>query len=140
VDFSPVAIGKGRQLAEARGVEVEWVVADLLRYAPPPRGFDLVLIAYLHLPPGELAAVFERAGEAVAPGGVLFAVGHDVTNIADGTGGPHDASLLYTPESVTGWLTGLRVDHAGRARRPVDTPAGVRDAIDTVVRAHRPAR
>ena len=34
VDFSAVAATRGQQLARERGVDVTWVVADLLGYAP----------------------------------------------------------------------------------------------------------
>lgn len=138
VDFSPIAIDKGRRLAEAAGVDVDWVVADLLEHVPEPAGFDLVLVAYLQLPPEQLGAVLERAAGAVAPGGVLLVVGHDATNVSDGVGGPQDPDLLYTPEGITARLGGLRVDRAERVRRPV--PGAAREAIDTLVRAHRPVR
>jgi SAM-dependent methyltransferase len=137
VDFSGVAVAKGRRLAEAVGVEVGWVVADVLDYEPAPAGFDVVLLAYLHLPAADIATVLSRATQALARGGVVVVVGHDVNNIADGVGGPQDPSLLYTPDAITGHLDGLLVDRAERARRPVAGEAGTRDAIDTVVRAHR---
>ncbi|MBF9130548.1 class I SAM-dependent methyltransferase [Plantactinospora sp. S1510] len=137
VDFSPVAIDKGRRLAEAAGVHVDWVVADLLEHVPEPAGFDLVLVAYLQLPPEQLGAVLGRAVRAVAPGGMLLVVGHDATNLSDGVGGPQDPDLLYTPESIATRLGGLRVGRADRVRRPV--PGAEREAIDTLVRAHRPA-
>lgn len=137
VDFSPVAIEKGRRLAEAAGVDVDWVVADLLDHVPEPAGFDVVLVAYLHLPSEQLDAVLERAARAVAPGGVLLVVGHDATNLSEGVGGPQDPDLLYTPASISARLGGLRIDRAERVRRPV--PDAGREAIDTLVRAHRPA-
>jgi SAM-dependent methyltransferase len=139
VDFSGVAVAKGRRLAEAAGVEVEWVVADLLDHQPAPAGFDVVVLAYLHLPAADTATVLGRAAQALAPGGVVVVVGHDVTNIADGVGGPQDPSLLYTPQTIAGHLDGLLVDRAERVSRPVTGETGTRDAIDTLVRAHRPA-
>lgn len=136
VDFSAVAVDKGRQLARRAGVEVDWTVADLADHRPAAGGFELVLAAYLHLPAALLSTVLRRAADALAPGGVLLVVGHDVDNIAHGVGGPQDPALLYTPESVRADLGGLRVDRAERVRRPV---AGApREAIDTLVRAHRP--
>ena len=37
---------------------------------------------------------------AVAPGGTLLVVGHDITNITDGVGGPQDPAVLYGPDDV----------------------------------------
>ena len=137
IDFSAVAIDKGRRLADGGGVDVDWVVADALEYQPEPAGFDGVLIAYLHLPPAELAAVLATAVRALAPGGVLVVIGHDVTNLTEGVGGPQDPTLLYTPELIAAHLTGLHIDRADRTRRAVAGESGTRDAVDTVVRAHR---
>jgi SAM-dependent methyltransferase len=138
VDFSAVAVAKGRQLAGAGRVDLDWVVADVLAYEPEPAGFDAVLIAYLHLVPAATADVLGRAVRALAPGGVLLVIGHDVTNITDGVGGPRDPDILYTPEGIAKHLGDLRIEKAGRARRPVSGEAGTRDAVDTVVRASRP--
>src|SRR5574337_1309843 len=49
-DFSDVALGKAAELAASRGVEVDWVVADVLEYEPQRRAYDLVAMLYLHLP------------------------------------------------------------------------------------------
>ena len=50
VDFSAVGLEKARRLAEAQGVTVEWVLADLLDYQPPAGSFDLVVVLYLLFP------------------------------------------------------------------------------------------
>jgi SAM-dependent methyltransferase len=138
VDFSKVAIERGRRLATARGVQVDWVRADVLDYRPEAGAFDAVLIAYLHLLPPALAAVLARAARAVAPGGRILVIGHDVSNLRDGVGGPQDPDLLHTPEMIAAGLAGLDVRRAERVRRPVETPDGVVDAIDTLVYAVRP--
>jgi hypothetical protein len=47
--------------------------------------------------------------------------------------------VLYTPEAVTAELPGLRVLRAERVRRTVAQDGGPATAIDTLVRAQRPA-
>ncbi len=64
---------------------------------------------------------------------MLLVVGHDLTNLTEGTGGPPDPAVLYTPESITRALEGLTVLRAERVRRPV----GTGEAVDTLVRAVR---
>jgi SAM-dependent methyltransferase len=139
VDFSAVGLDKGRRLAGARGVAVDWVCADVLGYQPEAQSFQLVLVAYLQLRAAELYGVLRRAAAALAPGGVLLVVGHDVTNLIEGAGGPPDPAVLYTPESITRSLAGLTVLRAERVRRPVGGAAagGDREAVDTLVRAVR---
>ena len=76
-----------------------------------------------------------HAQDALADGGTLLVVGHDTTNLTDGYGGPHDSTLLFTPEQVASDLAELRIMRADRMRRGVDTNEGHRVAIDVLVRA-----
>ena len=138
VDFSSVGLAKARDLAVARGVEVEWVHADLLAWEPEPHAFDLVAVIYLQVPHDELAVALGRASEALAPGGTLFVLGHDTTNVTDGHGGPRDVSVLYTPEDVVAALPGLVVERAEKVHRTVPLDEGEAVAIDALVRARRP--
>jgi SAM-dependent methyltransferase len=135
VDFSPVALAKGRAAAEPRGMDIAWIEADALAYEPEPAAYDAVLVAYLHLPADDLRAVLRKAVTAVAPGGTLLVVGHDATNPDEGTGGPQDPSVLYTAETVAAHLAPLRVESARREYRPVEGAS--RPAIDTLVIAVR---
>lgn len=137
VDFSAVGLDKGRRLAEDRRVAVDWVCADVRGYQPEAGSFQLVLIAYLQFREAELDEVLRRAAVALAPGGTLLVVGHDVANLAEGTGGPQDPAVLHTPESVARSLADLTVLRAERVRRPV--AGSPRDAVDTLVRAIRQA-
>jgi ubiquinone/menaquinone biosynthesis C-methylase UbiE len=139
VDFADVALAKAARLAASRGVEVEWVVADVLDYEPEPRAFDLVAVLYLQLRRDELLHALRTAAGAVAPGGTLLVLGHDTTNLTDGHGGPKDASVLYTAEDVVPALGGLVVEQAEAVERTVPLEDGEAVAIDAFVRAHRSA-
>jgi SAM-dependent methyltransferase len=138
VDFADVALTKAAELAAARGVEVEWVPADVLEYEPPARSFDLVVVLYLQLPAEELEPALRLAADAVAPGGTLIVLGHDATNLTDGYGGPKDVSVLFTPEQVVAALSGLEIERAEKVRRSVVVDGGEVVAIDAFVRALRP--
>ncbi|WP_436774663.1 class I SAM-dependent methyltransferase [Yinghuangia sp. YIM S09857] len=138
VDFSAAALAKGKLLADAQDAAVDWVTADLLTWQPEPGTYDLVLIAYLHLPAPEMAAVLAAAGTALAPGGTFLLVGHDRDNLTRGVGGPQDPAILHTPESVTAALGDtMTVARAIRVERPVTVEGRPRTAIDTLVRAVR---
>jgi SAM-dependent methyltransferase len=139
VEFSPVAIDKGRQLAEAAGAAVRWTQADLTD-APPLAPADLVLIAYLQLPARAMAGVLRHAAALVAPGGELFLVGHARRNLDDGVGGPQDPEVLWDDAGLRGALegTGLAIERLEEVTREVETDDGPRTAIDVLVRARRP--
>ena len=136
VDYSEVAIDKARRVSEARGVEVRWIQEDVESYVPTP-DYDLVIVFYLQLPWESMRRVIRRATAAVARAGTFLLVGHDLTNLDKGHGGPKSPTVLYTPDDVAGELPGLRVIEAARRFRPVETDDGTVDAIDCLVRAVR---
>ena len=140
MDFSSVAIDRGRRRGE--GLPVAWVVGDALTVELPE--VDLVVIAYLQLPEGERRSVVRRAFAALRPGGTLFVVAHDSSNLREGTGGPQDPSVLYTAEDVLADLGdgGFDVVRAERVPRVVtaeDEHGGTvdRTAWDALVRLVR---
>ena len=140
VDFSDVALAKARELAAARGVEADWVQADLLDYRPERRAYDLVLLFYLQLPADQRREIVRAAADAVAAGGTLLVVAHDSSNLEHGHGGPKEAAVLYTAADVVSDLDGsrLEIERAGRVERPVATTDGDETALDALVRARRP--
>ena len=141
VDYSSVAIDKARQIADRRGVTITTEVADLAEYVPTPGGYDLVVIAYLQLVDAELTPILHRAAEAVAPGGKLVLVSHDLSNLESGYGGPQHPAVLTTPDQVVAALGDrLTVELAEVAERHVQTDDGQQTALDTLVVASGPAR
>jgi SAM-dependent methyltransferase len=140
VDFSDVAIDKGRRLAAARNLadKIDFHVADLRGYQPEARRFDLVALLYLQIPQVELVPILVRAARAVAPGGTFLLVAHDSANLTQGYGGPQQAAVLYTAEQVVAALNGeLQIEKASSVERPVATDQGTKVAIDCLVRARR---
>ncbi len=135
VDFSAVAVDKGRARAAREGVAVDFRTVDLLDFEPDESAFDLVLVLFLHLPADERQLVLGRAARALSPGGTFLLVGHDLTNLAEGTGGPSDPTVLYTPEDIAADLPALEIEKAERVLREVDDAD--RPAIDALVRARR---
>jgi SAM-dependent methyltransferase len=139
LDFSEVGLEKAGGLASARGVQAQWLMADLLQYMPEPRKFDLVLVFYLQVPAEQRRAIVRTVAEAVAPGGTFLLVAHDSSNLEHRHGGPQDPAVLYPASDVVDDLdrSGLLIERAETVRRPVDTPEGERVALDALVRGRR---
>ena len=136
VDFSTVALDRGRAMAATAGVDVEWRLADLLEWVPSADAFDLVALFFIHLPFDERQVVYARAATAVARGGTLLVVGHDRSNLTDGVGGPRDPDVLFTPDEIVSDLpAGFVVERAVTVRRATSTELA---PLDAIVRAVRP--
>lgn len=137
VDYSSVAVERGRRRAADAGVEVDLVCADLLEYEPEAGAFDLVVVLFLHFTADERRHVLARAARALAPGGTFLLIGHHLANLTEGVGGPSDPGVLFTPNDIVADLPGLAVEKAERILRDVDGED--RPAIDALVRARAPA-
>ncbi|HEY5853672.1 MAG TPA: class I SAM-dependent methyltransferase [Aldersonia sp.] len=150
LDFSQVALDKGRTVASraSRSVRgrITWHRADVVTEDLGTDTFDLIVIAYLHLPADERRTVLRHVVRALAPRGVLVLVGHDTTNIAQGFGGPQDPAILYTPDDIVSDITdheattanlgdAMRVRVAEQRRRLTEA----QDAIDALVVAEKAA-
>lgn len=99
VDASRVALAQARARAEQLGVRVEAEHGDVLGWRASGSAYDLAIVANLHPGPEALAQVLASAAEALAVGGHLYVVGHDVANL--GHHGPPDADRLLTIERLS---------------------------------------
>ena len=137
VDFSTVALGRAAAEAGRLGAEVDWVHADLTRWAPPADAFDLVSAQYLHLPGDDRDPVVARLAAAVAPGGSLLVVGHRPSEVHAGR-----PEMFFTAQQVAATLDPDAWDVVVCEDRPrtASGPAGRELPVaDTVLRARRRA-
>ena len=142
IDFSSVGINKARQIAKRRGVEVNWIAADVVTSTLPEAGFDLVLVAYFHTDPDTRRQWLPKVVGAVNPGGTFIYIGHDPRNIEHGVGGPQDEQLLPDADAIVAALAGFQIQAAEVVERPVAADPGHGPdnggvAVDTFVRAVR---
>ena len=144
VDFSAVALDRARSLAKEQFGDdagtLETLEADVQTWVPPARSYDLVLVVYLHLPEQQRSPVMRAAAEAVAPGGTLLIVGHDLENLTSGHGGPQDPLVLYRPRDIVAdiepaQLVILRDETAVRSL--TDGQGQPAEALDALVLARR---
>jgi len=146
VDYAKTGLDKARRLAAARGVAVDWILADVIEYPPSPATFALVLIAYLHIPAHQREQLIHNACQALQAGGTLLYIGHDLSNIEHGWGGPQDPAVLCTPQDIVNLLPDFTIEKAEIFERPVTQEPGHGKpgeagaiALDMLVRALKPA-
>jgi len=125
VDFSEVAIARGRQAAEDRELSIEFVVADLDTWVPD-RAFDLVVEFYLHFEPERRQALHRRLQPFVNDAGQYLCVGHHPDHEKPGVQGP-PGFLLFGPQDLETDFSELatvraeRTENATNERHAVDT-------------------
>ncbi|RLK50360.1 methyltransferase family protein [Alkalispirillum mobile] len=119
VDASEVGLGKGRRLAEMRGVEVEWVLADLAEYRIDPQTWDGVVGIFAHLPPALRARAHAAAAAGLRPGGVVIIEAYTPKQLGYGTGGPPDKAMMMDLATLRDEFSGLTPEVARECEREV---------------------
>lgn len=109
VDWSAVGLAKAQALAARRGVPLATVTADVTRWDWPEAGFDVIAWIFVHLPPADRALASAGAVRALAPGGLLVMECFTPAQEGRRSGGPKDASLLWSRALVERHFAGLEV-------------------------------
>lgn len=106
VDQSEAGLAKARQLAVARGVEIETVVSDLEHFEIKLGAWAGIVSIFAHLPPPLRRRIHAQVVTGLRPGGVFILEAYTPAQLAFDTGGPKNPELLMT-------LAGLREELAG---------------------------
>lgn len=123
VDQSVVGIRKAEQRAQARGLKLRTQAVDLQDFDAQHGAFDVVSSIFVHLPGALRAAVHQRVGGWLKPGGVFVLEAYAPDQIERGTGGPKDPAMLASLETLLGELAGLEIEHQGALVRNVSEGA-----------------
>jgi SAM-dependent methyltransferase len=98
-DIAEVGVAKAKRLAAARGVAVDYQVADCDGFAWPQAAFDGIAAIFVQFAdPALRTRLFAHMIDSLAPGGTLVLQGYTPRQLDYRTGGPPIASHLYTPE------------------------------------------
>jgi SAM-dependent methyltransferase len=128
LDLSPVAIEHARAHAAELGIGATFESVDLLTWDPAGQEWDLVILAYIHLPEYMRQTVHAAAQQAVAPGGRIVVIAHHLDNLTGGVGGPSRPDWLFTQEQLAEDFSALDVVRNERVVRTTDHG----DALDLV--------
>ena len=136
IDFSPVALGKARELAIARAVTLRTEQADIESWTWPPARFDVVVSIFTQFSPPEVRPrVFAGMKQALKPGGLLLMQAYRPEQLKYGTGGPKEVERLYTRtllETAFGNFTALDIREHDDMMQEGGGHAGMSALIDLV--------
>lgn len=137
VEPSRVALDRAEAAAREAGVDITWVHAGLLEMPGGTGAHDLVSAQYPALPRADGDETIAALLDAVAPGGTLLVVHHDLDPAhADEHG--FDADDYLMPGDVAVHLDdGWEMEIHETRPRPEPVPADARHIRDIVLRARR---
>ncbi len=145
-DISRRALARVAAAAEARGLAVECTFADANASEPfPAEAFDLVSAQYASIPRTPDGRGVANLLGAVAPGGVLLVVGHDLTPMRTAIdtsehSRPFDPDAYVRVDDVVSAITGSpdwTIEVHETTPRPPGAASGAHHVDDIVLRARR---
>jgi SAM-dependent methyltransferase len=131
IDVSAVAIEMGREEAERRGLEVNWVVADLDDFPLAADTYDVIIVIRYVNP-----RLWPRLLDALAPDGWLL-VEHHLRTTAD-VDGPGSPEFRLDPQELIEAFGSLRILFYEEALVPSDRPGSQFALARLVATAGRP--
>ncbi|QSE88119.1 class I SAM-dependent methyltransferase [Rhodococcus pseudokoreensis] len=138
LDVSRIALDRAAAHTDPEGTAVTWVLSGLLDADLPAGGFDLVSAQY-----PALRSTADRAAEralisAVAPGGILLVVHHDMRDADTAREHGFDPDDWVTPGDVAALLDdNWHIDINEVRERSISGGAGAHHTHDVILRAHR---
>lgn len=119
MDSSKVGKEKALELAKEHSVEIEYEVADLEKADLGEKKWDAIVSIFAHMPQSWRKDLHQRIFKALKPGGVLLLEGYSKEQLALGTGGPKDESLLYEMEEFENDLEEMNFEILVKTEREI---------------------
>ena len=119
VDISAVALKKAEKLAQEHQVNLNLVQADLASFDLGQQQWHGIVAIFMHLPPPLRQRIFAKIATALKPAGIFIGEFYRPEQLAYGTGGPKDISMLYSSSLLASELSGLQIPYLMTTERHV---------------------
>ncbi|MBT8119413.1 MAG: class I SAM-dependent methyltransferase [Gammaproteobacteria bacterium] len=119
VDASVVGLQKANSLANARGVEITTVHADLADYDIGKQQWDAIISIFCHLPAGLRQDVHHRCIAGLRDDGMILLEAYTPSQLEYKTGGPPVAEMMMDADSLSSELDGLEFLHLRECVRDI---------------------
>jgi cyclopropane fatty-acyl-phospholipid synthase-like methyltransferase len=111
-EASAVALNKAKKLAQQRGVNVDFELADLLQWDWGVDRFDVVAAIFIQFTgPEQRGQMFANIKRCLKPGGLLLLQGYTPRQLEYKTGGPPVAENLYTEPMLRSAFADMEILH-----------------------------
>jgi SAM-dependent methyltransferase len=98
VDISQAGLDKAKKLADAKGVQLETVLADLSHYDFGTDQWDCIVSIFCHLPPPVRQRVYDQIPTALKSGGYFILEAYTPKQLEYKTGGPPVPEMMCTQQ------------------------------------------
>ncbi|MCF2907951.1 class I SAM-dependent methyltransferase [Pseudoalteromonas sp. DL2-H2.2] len=119
VDASIKGIEKAQQLAQAVGVEVQFIHADLSEFELSSQCWDNIIAIFAPFPRPLREKLHQGVVRALKPGGVFLTEAYAPEQIHFGTGGGSDVSTMLSATQLAEELSPLEWKHLQQLERQV---------------------
>ena len=119
VDASQVGLQKANRLAEARGVKITTVHADLADYDIGKQQWDAIISIFCHLPAALRQELHRRCIAGLRDDGMILLEAYTPLQLDYNTGGPPVAEMMMDADSLRSELEGLEFLHLQECVRDI---------------------
>ncbi|MFZ4545097.1 MAG: class I SAM-dependent methyltransferase [Saprospiraceae bacterium] len=108
-DLSAEGIQKAGLLAHQNNVKIDYQLADAKEINFAPESFDAIALIYAHFNTEHRQIIHRRLASFLKPGGWLIIEAFNPLQLNNKSGGPKDASMLYTSDMLQDDLKALNI-------------------------------
>jgi 2-polyprenyl-3-methyl-5-hydroxy-6-metoxy-1,4-benzoquinol methylase len=116
IDFSEEGKRKAENLAEEKGVKINYLIKDFSSFATEESSYDAVGIFFIHLEEELRATLIQRLIKSLKPSGKIIFECFEKEQINYSSGGPKDTDLLYSLEDVVNLFIDLDFDKLSKEK------------------------
>jgi len=114
-DISQEGKKKAAQLAQTKGVNIEYQICDAFDFPIVPYEYDGLVIVFNHFPKRLQSEIYSHLSRGVKPGGKIifqcFSEGHLPYRDKSNVGGPPELDLLYNIQDVQQFFKSFKTLH-----------------------------
>ena len=112
IDISPMGVAKAKKLAEEKGVNIDFQIADALAWNWPKSKYDVIAAIFIQFAsPEQRTRLFSHIKDALKPGGLLILQGYTPKQLEYGTGGPSQGENMYTEPLLRDAFSDMDIMH-----------------------------
>lgn len=99
-DTSIIGKSKAIQLAAAQGVSINYTIEDAVAVSYEENSIEAIAFIYAHFPTSIRKKIHQKATSWLKPGGQIILEAFNQNQLQNNSGGPKEASMLYTEEMM----------------------------------------